>query len=78
MKNLFLLFLFSCFTFAFAQDSHVEFDESLEKECYAEALELKCIDANETVVDDCLEKKKKSFSTKCRNFHEERKTRKSK
>ena len=77
MKNLLLLFLLSYFTVAFAQDSHVEFDESLERECYAEALKLECIDNKETMVDECLEKKKNLFSSKCRNFHDERKSRKS-
>jgi hypothetical protein len=76
MKNLFLLFLLSCFTVAFAQVSHVEFDENLERECYAEALKLECIDNKESVIDECLEKKKNLFSSKCRNFHDERKSRK--
>ena len=76
MKNLFLLFLLSCFTVAFAQVSHVEFDEKLERECYAEALKLECIDDKEATVDECLEKKKNLFTSKCRNFHDERKSRK--
>ena len=76
MKNVILLFFVTCFTVAFAQDSHQDFDEKIEKECYEEALKMKCVDANQNLTEDCLDKKNQSFSSKCRSLHSEKKKRK--
>jgi hypothetical protein len=73
MKNVILLFLVTCFTVAFAQESHLNFDEKIEKECYEEALKMKCVDAKENIAEKCLDKNNQRFSSKCRSLHSERK-----
>ncbi len=77
MKNIFLLLVFTSFTFAFAQEEHLDFDENLERDCYEESRKLSCLDSEMNQMEDCLDKKHQSLSDKCQNFHNERKKRKS-
>lgn len=71
MKKIFMLITIITAFHSFAESqTKLEFDETQEKNCYAEISAMKCTDTNGEEVSGCVESKKAKLTSDCKKLHE--------